>query len=57
MEESNILLAIGLTVFAGEATWMDLINNVIPVFIGNGIGGAVFVGMIYYYAYKNDLPK
>ena len=51
------MFIIPAAIFAGEATWMDLINNVIPVFIGNGIGGAVFVGMIYYYAYKNDLPK
>lgn len=49
------MFIIPAAIFAGEATWMDLINNVIPVFIGNGIGGAVFVGMMYFYAYRNDI--
>ena len=49
------MFIIPAAIFAGEATWLDLINNVIPVFIGNGIGGAVFVGMIYYHSYKKQV--
>lgn len=49
------MFIIPAAIFAKEATWMDLINNIIPVFIGNGIGGAVFVGMIYFYAYKKQI--
>lgn len=37
--------------FAGSFTWGQFIGNIIPAFIGNVIGGAVFVGLIYFIAY------
>jgi len=43
-------------IFEGGATWMDFVTNFIPVYIGNIIGGAIFVGGFYFYAYRND-PK
>lgn len=39
----------------GNITWTQaIVNNLIPVTIGNIIGGAIFVAMIYYLAYLRD---
>ena len=36
----------------GKITWTQaIVNNLIPVTIGNIIGGAIFVAMIYYFVY------
>lgn len=32
-----------------------IVGNLIPVTIGNIIGGAVFVGMLYYAAYRKQV--
>ena len=34
-------------IFAGGTTYLDLINNLIPVTLGNIVGGAGFVGILY----------
>lgn len=35
-----------------EINWTDfLVNNLIPVTVGNVIGGAVFVGLVYWFVY------
>ncbi|WP_217588617.1 formate/nitrite transporter family protein [Lentibacillus saliphilus] len=34
-------------IFVGELTWLDFIVNVIPVWLGNAVGGAVLVGGLY----------
>jgi len=34
-------------IFAGGADWEGLINNLIPVTLGNIAGGAGFVGVLY----------
>ncbi|HNQ78678.1 MAG TPA: formate/nitrite transporter family protein [Acidobacteriota bacterium] len=46
-------------IFCGaEVTWGQFINwNLIPVTIGNIIGGFLFVGVVYYLAFKKELPK
>lgn len=42
----------------GGLTWGDVwLWNLIPATIGNIIGGMVFIGFIYYYCFKNELPK
>jgi len=42
----------------GEVTWAQFfINNMIPVTIGNIIGGAVFVAMIYWWTYLRGTAK
>lgn len=43
-------------IFAGELSWLDFLMNIIPVWLGNAVGGAVFVGGFYVMAYhqKND---
>ncbi|MEI2263609.1 formate/nitrite transporter family protein [Erwinia sp. CGal63] len=39
-------------IFAGQLTWADYLPNFIAVFLGNTVGGAVFVGLAYYIAYR-----
>ncbi len=43
--------------FAG-LTWSNfLVNNLIPVTFGNIIGGALLVGMVYWFAYLRTQPR
>lgn len=43
---------IPVAVFMGKVSWYQcIVNNLIPVTIGNIIGGAVFVGILYWYTY------
>jgi formate/nitrite transporter len=49
------MFVIPAAIFAGKLGWGDYIMNFIPVFIGNAIGGTVFVAMAYWLAYKNHL--
>ncbi|PLT29328.1 formate/nitrite transporter family protein [Peribacillus deserti] len=51
------MFIIPAAIFEGHATWAEFIHNFIPVFIGNAIGGSVFVSMAYYLSYKNDLTQ
>ncbi|SDM75894.1 formate/nitrite transporter [Fictibacillus solisalsi] len=51
---ANMFL-IPAAIFAGYYTWMDFIANVIPAFIGNVIGGAVFVGFVYFFTYQKSI--
>lgn len=40
-------------IFAGGAiTWFEFISNLCAVFLGNLIGGGLFVGAFYYWGYK-----
>lgn len=48
------MFVIPAAIFAGEFTWMDFIGNIIPAFLGNVAGGAVFVGLIYFYVYHKQ---
>ena len=47
---------IPLVIFLGaEVSWAQLfINNLIPVTLGNIVGGAIFVAMIYWYVYLKE---
>ncbi|MCR8645624.1 formate/nitrite transporter family protein [Paenibacillus sp. N1-5-1-14] len=47
---ANMFL-IPAAIFAGAYTWADYFTNFVPVFLGNAVGGAIFVAMIYYVAY------
>ncbi|WP_369888243.1 formate/nitrite transporter family protein [Bacillus halotolerans] len=52
------MFVIPAAIFAGSFTWGQFIGNLIPAFIGNVIGGAVFVGFIYFIAYhKKDRSR
>ena len=39
-------------IFGGGSTWWLFIQNFVPVFLGNIVGGLVFVAGIYYLTYK-----
>lgn len=49
------MFVIPAAIFSGYYSWSDFIRNFIPVFIGNAIGGAVFVSMFYWIAYRGTL--
>ncbi|WP_239256980.1 formate/nitrite transporter family protein [Listeria ilorinensis] len=46
------MFIIPAAIFAGAYSWTDFWLNVIPVYLGNLVGGAVFVSLFYYLAYK-----
>lgn len=48
------MFVIPAAIFAGHLTWMDYLNNFIPVFLGNAVGGALFIGMAYWFAFKKN---
>lgn len=48
------MFVISAVIFAGHLTWMDLAKNFVPVFIGNVIGGAGFVGFAYFSCYQKQ---
>lgn len=41
-------------IFEGLATWSDFIQNFIPVYLGNVLGGSIFVSAFYYFSYHHD---
>ena len=41
-------------IFEGSGTWMDFLDNFIPVYLGNIVGGSVFVSGFYYLSYHHD---
>lgn len=50
------MFVIPAAIFAGHFTWIDYLYNFVPVFLGNAVGGVVFIGMAYYHAYKKKEP-
>lgn len=44
-------------IMAGGVTWADFWLNVIPVYFGNIVGGAVFIALLYFGAYKVGVKK
>jgi formate/nitrite transporter len=53
---ANMFL-IPAAIFVGAATWEQYVNNFIPVFLGNAVGGSVFVAGFYRLAYWNSKTK
>nr|WP_286182658.1 formate/nitrite transporter family protein [Bacillus sp. ISL-55] len=49
------MFVIPAAIFSGYYSWTDFIGNFIPVFIGNAIGGTVFVSMFYWIAYRGTM--
>ncbi len=53
----EVVSASGLAGKLGNLTWGGFVaNNLLPVTIGNIIGGALFVGALYWYAYLRGTP-
>ena len=51
------MFIIPAAIFAGALSWSQFLPNIIPVFLGNAVGGAVFVSFLYFLAYrKTDAP-
>lgn len=45
------MFIIPAAIFAGHATWADWLYNFVPVYLGNLVGGGLFVGFAYYLVY------
>lgn len=46
------LFILPAAIFLGYGTWGGLLANVLPVFLGNVVGGGVFVALLYSLAYR-----
>ncbi|AWB45611.1 formate/nitrite transporter [Paenibacillus sp. CAA11] len=46
------MFVIPAAIFAGELNWGDYFTNFVPVLLGNLVGGAVFVSLAYFGAYR-----
>jgi formate transporter len=49
-----------LSINVGVINWTGFFKNIVPVILGNLVGGSVFVGFVYYIIYlrpnkKNDI--
>lgn len=49
------MFIIPAAIFAGEVTWIEYLPNFVAVFLGNAVGGSVFVGLAYYIAYQPNV--
>jgi len=45
------MFVIPAAIFADALTWGDFFENFVAVFLGNAVGGAIFVGLAYYVSY------
>jgi formate/nitrite transporter len=45
------MFVIPAAIFSGHMTWADYFPNFVAVFLGNAVGGAIFVGLAYFLAY------
>ncbi|MEG0288708.1 MAG: formate/nitrite transporter family protein [Carnobacterium sp.] len=51
------MFIIPAAIFEGGATWSQFIANVVPVYLGNVVGGAIFVSLFYYQAYHQKAAE
>lgn len=49
---ANTVATAHAKISAGQATWHDYVINFPPVFLGNAVGGGIFVALIYFIAYR-----
>jgi len=45
------MFIIPAAIFAGYFSWAEYFTNFVPVFLGNAVGGSIFVGGLYYLSY------
>ena len=48
------MFVIPAAIFAGQGNWSEYLMNFVAVFLGNAVGGAIFVALIYYMAYSPE---
>jgi formate/nitrite transporter len=51
------MFVIPAAIFAGALSWAQFGDNFVPVFLGNAVGGAVFVGLAYHLAFFNAATR
>lgn len=51
------MFVIPAAIFAGHYSWADYFANFVPVYLGNAVGGGVFVALMYWISYKGYLKK
>lgn len=51
------MFVIPAAIFAGHLNWMDFLMNFIPVFLGNVVGGVLFMGLVYHSVYRGTTDK
>ncbi|WP_316571618.1 formate/nitrite transporter family protein [Neobacillus sp. YIM B06451] len=51
------MFVIPAAIFEGHYTWGQYVANFIPVFLGNAVGGAVFIAMAYWIAFRKPKVK
>lgn len=51
------MFVIPAAIFAGHFTWVEYLSNFIPVFLGNAVGGSIFIAMAYFHVYKKKEPE
>ncbi|WP_210366577.1 formate/nitrite transporter family protein [Bacillus sp. REN3] len=51
------MFVIPAAIFAGHYSWGDYFTNFVPVYLGNAVGGGIFVGAIYWFSYKGTIEK
>ncbi|KPZ07720.1 Formate transporter [Pseudomonas amygdali pv. ulmi] len=51
------MFVIPAAIFAGALSWAQFGDNFVPVFLGNAVGGAVFVGLAYHLAFFNAAAR
>lgn len=51
------MFVIPAAIFAGHFGWADYFANFVPVFIGNAIGGGVFVSFMYWMVHKEAIES
>src|SRR5947209_8021727 len=59
-DDPSLLLAIkaaGITVNTSNIDYMGVLHNIIPVTLGNIVGGCVFVGLVYWLAFLRNNRK
>jgi len=48
------MFVIPAAIFAGHFAWTEYLANFVPVFLGNAVGGSIFISMAYWLAYKKS---
>jgi len=51
------MFIIPAAIFADALSWTQFFENFVAVFLGNAVGGAIFVGLAYYVSYSNVLQS
>ena len=49
------MFVIPAAIFADALSWTDFVENFVAVFLGNAVGGAIFVGLAYYVSYSKAI--